>query len=172
MGCVFHRDITMHTSKICFKCDFEKPLSEFYKHPQMTDGHLGKCKECSKKDVIANRAAKIDYYLEYDRQRANVPCRVDARLRYSKTDAGRKAARKGRSKWLEGNLIKRAASTIVGNYVRDGKLIKKDNCESCGASNCRIHGHHDDYAYPLSVRWLCAKCHCAWHKENGAGVNG
>lgn len=38
-------------SKVCFKCGKEKILDDFYKHPQMGDGHLGKCKECNKKDT-------------------------------------------------------------------------------------------------------------------------
>ncbi|ENN8375873.1 hypothetical protein ACAX46_001263 [Providencia rettgeri] len=40
--------------KNCFKCNKEKPLSEFYKHKGTLDGHLNKCKECTRLDVKRN----------------------------------------------------------------------------------------------------------------------
>lgn len=41
----------MVATKVCFKCDKDKPLTEYYKHKQMGDGHLNKCKDCTKKDT-------------------------------------------------------------------------------------------------------------------------
>jgi hypothetical protein len=40
--------------KTCFKCGTEKPRTEFYRHPSMADGLLGKRKDCTKADVTAN----------------------------------------------------------------------------------------------------------------------
>lgn len=40
--------------KRCFKCGLEKELTQFYKHKEMSDCHLNKCKECTKKDTSLN----------------------------------------------------------------------------------------------------------------------
>jgi len=45
-------------SKQCFKCGEVKDLSEYYKHKQMGDGHLNKCKTCTQKDT-KERADKL-----------------------------------------------------------------------------------------------------------------
>ena len=67
-------------------------------------------------------------------------------------------------RWSERNPEKRRAYSAVGNAIRDGKL-KKGPCEGCGRqpSNA-VHAHHDDYAKPLEVRWLCTRCHGREHR--------
>lgn len=57
--------------KECFKCNVVKPLEDYYKHKSMSDGHLNKCKECTKKDT-ALRESEIRSTpegLEADRKR-------------------------------------------------------------------------------------------------------
>lgn len=40
--------------KKCFKCNHDKELEEFYAHKQMRDGHLNKCKSCTRIDTKAH----------------------------------------------------------------------------------------------------------------------
>jgi len=45
--------------------------------------------------------------------------------------------------------------------VKAGLLIRQP-CEVCGRA---AHMHHDDYAKPLEVRWLCPAHHRQFHDE-------
>lgn len=138
--------------KTCFKCKETKLLSEFYKHPQMADGHVNKCKECNKKDVRLNRKKKVEYYREYDRKRG-------ARQTNDYQN------------WYRANYPrKHAAHKAVQSAVNSGCLVPQP-CEECNSSE-NLHAHHDDYSRQLDVRWLCAPCHKDWHLKNGEGLNG
>lgn len=57
--------------KKCFKCGEVKSLTEYYKHKQMKDGHLNKCKECTKADSVNqfNINKNNEEWLESERSR-------------------------------------------------------------------------------------------------------
>ena len=151
--------------QICKACGTDLPADTgFYANDKT-------CKECRKERVRANRRAKIQYYREYDRKRANREDRVAARKAYAKTEQGIEKGNAAKNRWTEKNKKKRWVAYAVNNAVRDGVLKKPSECSSCGKTNCRIEGHHSDYDRPLDVQWLCSACHRAWHKMNGPGAN-
>lgn len=135
--------------KKCFKCLKEKELSDFYKHKQMADGHLNKCKSCTKEDVRRDRDISEN-------------ARIYDRKRYMESQARRDHAAKVAKRWAEKYPEKRKAQWDANNAVRDGRLIRKP-CEVCGAKN--VHKHHEDYSKPLEVVWLCPRHHKQAHKN-------
>ena len=67
------------------------------------------------------------------------------------------------ARWNSRSADKLAAHRAVSAALRQGKL-KRGQCEVCGSF--RVDAHHDDYALPLSVRWLCRRHHLALHAES------
>ena len=135
--------------KKCFKCGVGKPLQEFYKHKRMADGHLGKCIECTKRDVSENYRKRRDKYAEYERSRWERPERRAAAARYQRKS---RALRPERA----------AAYRAVRNAVVSGRLQNPSSCVLCCKIG-RVEAHHEDYGKPLDVVWLCRACHLAEH---------
>jgi hypothetical protein len=134
--------------KACFKCNRWLALSEFYKHPAMGDGYLGKCKSCTRVDVRANREKRRDYYMEYDRERSKTPERL----------AGILASQ-------ERHPVRLKARRLVHSAIAGGRLVRLP-CEVCG--NPKSEGHHPDYDKPLEVMWLCRRHHSLQHRKEAA----
>jgi hypothetical protein len=106
----------------------------------MADGHLGKCKECTKADTRAREAQN--------------PLSV-LRSRMS-------AWRKNPTRINTYRVVEAAKMAEV--------LVVPDACQMCGsisphASDGRAwHAHHFDYRNPLAVVFLCMPCHGALGK--------
>lgn len=132
-----------HSTKQCFKCGDVKPLEEFYVHRQMADGHLNKCKTCTKKDIKLDREQNRKKHSIREKKRNNTPERKKQQAENQ---------RRMRLKYPE----KYKAYWMVNSAIRSGKL-KKEPCIHCGSKNSEAH--HDDYDKPLDVKWVCFKCH-------------
>lgn len=48
-------------------------------------------------------------------------------------------------------------------YALERGVLERQPCEVCG--DPKTDGHHDDYAKPLEVRWLCRVHHMALHRK-------
>lgn len=131
--------------KQCSDCAASKNLSEFYR---TGNGNFAcVCKDCHKARMKVRRLTN-PYVQEYDRARAKTPERKERASRVS-------------SQWRKDHPDAYRAQTAVNNAIRD-KRLEKSPCSICG-TNKGVHGHHRDYAKPLDVIWLCAKCHHRIH---------
>ena len=127
-------------TKTCFKCGETKPISEFYEHPSMADGHLNKCKECTKRDVADNKVE-------------NPAAILATRLRVCAK-----------------RPTERNAQKAVEAAIKAGALKNPQVCYGCGCKppEHRIEAHHHDYTKPLDVVWLCTPCHRAMDERRRA----
>lgn len=136
--------------KQCFKCGkWKSRKSGFYKHPQMGDGLLGKCKACAKMDrkshFAKNRAVELVRMREYRKTPKYKAAHLSSMRKLNAKFPGKAAARQA-----------------VSNAVRDGRL-KKLPCKVCGEK--KVEAHHDDYRKPLDVAWLCMTHHREIHRK-------
>jgi membrane-associated HD superfamily phosphohydrolase len=143
------QEYNMIRSKECFKCKTIMPLSEFYKHSAMGDGHLNKCKECAKTDVKKHREDNIEKVRAYDRERGKRPERMAAQVSITRL-------------WRAEDKRRAKAHNAVSQAIKKGKLVRQ-SCERCEAK--KTEAHHEDYDKPLEVMWLCTPCHKQRHKE-------
>ena len=53
--------------KKCKECEQEKPLSEYYKHDNMSDGYLSMCKACKCFFIKEHRELDVEKARRYER---------------------------------------------------------------------------------------------------------
>ena len=130
----------------------------------------GHCVSCNGAIVITERMLKNSLYI----------CKICANRRSTaskKTTKGRASEAAYRRSWRKNNLSsvlsynkqyllnnpqKGAAHRMVRYALSAGEL-KREPCVICGSA--KTHGHHDNYARPLDVVWLCALHHAERHQS-------
>lgn len=140
--------MTKHWTKVCFKCGLHLPETEFYKHPMMGDGRLGKCKTCTKSDVRMHREQNLESIRAYDRRRGKKPHRIANAIRVAK-------------RWHHKHPGRAAAHLAARRALR----IPPSMCERCQQTGLRLERHHPDYSQPVLIEWLCKPCHCVADRE-------
>lgn len=128
----------------CKDCGEAKPPTDFYHNGGRRQSV---CKVCWRARVKLRRLTDPKVRA-YDRKRAKSPDRVARQTSITRA-------------WREKNPDAYRAQIALNNAVRDGKVERKP-CEVC-AQTSGAHAHHKDYAKPLDVIWLCARCHHRLH---------
>lgn len=147
-----------------------KDLTEFYKHPQMGDGHLNKCKTCAKED---NRPCNGNYgrkCLECGKQFFTTKTEIERRGGGGKTcsrkcyfDRFRKIVKRDeKSPNWKGDSV---GKTALHNWV-ERKLGKPMKCEHCLRTGCKKYEWaNKSQKYKRDIAdWLrlCTRCHAKY----------
>lgn len=135
--------------KQCFKCGRVLDISEFYPHKDMKDGHLNKCKDCTRKDTSVRSKLYADRVREYKKKRSKTTKRIELRKKYVE-------------KYKQEHPERVAICLRVRRAIKSGKIIRPSHCSICG-KECKPVAHHYDYNKPLDVIFVCQSCHKRIH---------
>lgn len=188
--------------RTCTRCKEEKPLEYFRSDRTKKDGKASNCKVCQNKATLVWQKNNPEKANEKARNwRINNPEKVREKERKRYADNPEKAREKARrryarnpekflefgkryrqihkekvnerlSNWRANNQEKTRTHSAVLQAMRTKAIMKPTDCECCGKQGVTLDGHHDDYAKPLEIRWLCRQCHNDWHRQNGEAPNG
>lgn len=123
----------METKKECIICGEDKVLSAYYKHKQMADGHLGKCKDCCKNQSKEReeKLRKDPAWVEKEKERGREKYyRLNYKEKHKPTVEQKKSAMKRyKEKYPEKQLAKnktqRMSPKTKGNHLHHWSYNKE-----------------------------------------------
>jgi hypothetical protein len=147
----------------CSICSEVKTIDNFYRDKFQSTGYKYNCKSCecefkkTKRKIDPNHSREIvrrSYARDHVKKAAS-----ERNKRYRAANYKKVRERERRQAQSEHSKVRR---TFM-NAIKEGKIIRPDTCEDCGA-NTFVEGHHFDYSKPLEVKWLCRTCHGKVHR--------
>jgi len=154
-------------TKECSVCRERLRLSCFSKNRTTKDGLQYRCKRCAREYHYANQERILESRREYRiknhaevlrKQRARAERGREEKRKYNASPAARASAKK----WAIANRHKTRAHSYL-HYRVDVAETAPTECQMCGDEK-PLHMHHHDYAEPLSVDFLCPRCHGFVHR--------
>lgn len=127
---------------------------EYWARPENREKKRQKDKRYYEKHKDKCLANSKKYIQEHPEQRKET-CK-----RYYRNHVEEEAERQ--KEYLKKNREKQRAHWKVRDAIKTGRLAPQP-CEKCGEQ--KASAHHDDYNFPLKVRWLCHRCHMSWHAK-------
>lgn len=156
------------TTKVCTRCNTEKPLTEFSPRNDTKAGYHSHCKVCRNGHIREVYHDDLDESREYNKAKKK-------RLRLTSDkplETQRKWQSRNREKLVAENIARQKAHPEqhkahkkVLYAVKVGKLpaVTSLTCADCGKPARNYH--HEDYSKPLDVIPLCRFCHAARHSK-------
>jgi len=149
-------------TKCCVMCAERKDIALFYKEKRSSGGVQGTCISCT------NDVQKLKRRQPEVRKKRNAYLRVR-----QKTEAEIEWRRRYKVIYRMKYREKEKARLMVSRRIRAGLISPPETCEICGVNpgvdrvgRSLIQAHHDDYAMPLNIRWLCQPCHVGIHNPH------
>ena len=162
-------------TKHCRRCETDKLLGEFPNDRSRPDGKFPYCKACSRKSAQKYYEANSEDYLRRARDRYYADHEKSLARRTVYRKRNRKRLSRAQSQYERDGRCdpeKQSARGKLQRAVRTGKITKPKNCGSCGAKTekKKLAGHHEDYARPLDVQWLCPRGHGRHRRSTSEGT--
>ena len=147
--------------QICIKCKTEKPLSDFYAHPQTALGVSSKCKECVKAYQKSRRITHPRITKDIDHRKY-----MNRREAHYKTHCiwvANNPEKMGKYKklWVQGNKNKVNANNCVQKAVtqKDIPRVSTLQCNRCDSQAQEYHHWSYKLEHRLDIEPLCTRCH-------------
>lgn len=139
-------------TKLCSGCGETKSTTDFFPDRRKSGRVRPRCKACE---------------AEYQRTRTPEQKRMYSRnWRDNNPEAALEKHRRQRADRIDtykADPVKAACRRATRTAIENGTLVRPDKCDRC-LRGCVPQSHHEDYAKPLEILWLCATCHGYIHR--------